>query len=77
MVIDLTQVRPGEIGIVQELQEGSNFTKKIQDMGIRPGKKMKKISSHFWRGPQTVEVDNAKFAIGFGMARKILVEVER
>jgi ferrous iron transport protein A len=77
MVIDLTQMRPGRTGIVLELEKECNFTRKIQGMGIRQGKKIKKISSHFWRGPQTVEVDNTRFAIGFGMARKILVEVER
>jgi len=46
-------------------------------MGIRPGKKIKKISSNFWCGPQTVEVDNVRVAIGWGMAKKIFIEVER
>ena len=77
MIIDLTKMNPGEAGIIQELQGGEHFTKKIQSMGIRPGKRIKKVSSHFWCGPQTVEVDNSCLAIGFGMAKKILVQVER
>ncbi|MFC1623978.1 ferrous iron transport protein A [Candidatus Omnitrophota bacterium] len=76
MRVDLTQMQPGESGIVHELGGGHHFERKVQSIGIRPGKKIKKISSHFWRGPQTVEVDKARFAIGFGMAKKILVEVK-
>jgi len=77
MIIDLTQLRIKESGIILDMEGGWNFQRKVQSMGIRPGKKIKKISSHFWRGPQTVEVDKARFAIGFGMAKKIFVEVER
>jgi len=77
MTIDLTQMQPGETGTVKEIQGGQGFVRKLQSMGVRPEKRITKVSSHFWRGPQTVEVDNIQIAIGFGMARKILVEVER
>jgi ferrous iron transport protein A len=46
-------------------------------LGIRSGKRITKISSHFWRGPQTIEIDNLQVAIGFGMARKIFIEVNK
>ena len=77
MLIDLTHMKPGELGVITQLRGGCDFAGRIQGMGIRTGKKIKKISSHFWRGPQTIEVDNSRFAIGFGMARKIFIEVER
>ena len=77
MTIDLTQMQPGEAGIVKEIQGGQGFIRKLQSMGVRPEKKITKVSSHFWRGPQTVEVDNIQIAVGFGMARRILVEVQR
>jgi len=77
MIIDLTQMQPGETGIVKEIQGGHGFIRKLQSMGMRPGKKITKVSSHFWRGPQTIEIDNSQIAIGFGMAKRILVEVER
>jgi len=70
-------MRTGESGTIQELEGGHGFLRRVQGMGIRPGKKITKVSSHFWRGPQTVEVGNSRFAIGFGMAKKILVQVER
>ena len=49
----------------------------MQNMGIRAGKKIRKVSAHFCRGPQTVEIDNFKIALGYGMAKKIIVEVNR
>ena len=77
MLIDLTQMQPGEAGIVKEIQGGHGLIRKLQSMGVRPDKKITKVSSHFWRGPQTVEVDNIQIAVGFGMARRILVDVQR
>ena len=77
MIVDLTQMQPGEAGIVKEIQGGQGFIRKLQSMGVRPDKKITKVSSHFWRGPQTVEVDDMQIAVGFGMAKKILVEVKR
>lgn len=77
MTINLTEMQPNEIGLVKEIQGGYGFTKKLHSMGVRPGKKITKVSSHFWRGPQTIDIDNIQIAIGFGMARRILVEVER
>jgi len=70
-------MQPGETGILKEIQGGHGVIRKLQSIGMRPGKKITKVSSHFWRGPQTVEVDNIQIAVGFGMAKRILVEVER
>lgn len=75
MIIDLTQMRTGESGIIKELRGGCDFGRRINSMGLRPGKQIKKVSSHFWRGPQTVEVDRVRFSIGFGMAKKVFIEV--
>ncbi len=75
--IDLTQLRPGESGLIKDFQGGHGFIGKLQGLGVRQGKRIIKVSSHFWRGPQTVEVDNVQIAIGFGMAKRIMVIVER
>lgn len=77
MLIDLTQMQPGETGIVKELRGGQGLVRKLHSMGLRPEKKITKVSSHFWQGPQTVEIDNLQIAVGFGMAKKIMIEVAR
>ncbi len=75
--IDLTQMKAGQSGIVTEIQGGYGLIRRIQSLGIREGKRITKVSSHFWRGPQTIKVDNLRIAIGFGMAKRIIVEMER
>ncbi len=77
MIVDLTQMLSGERGAVVQVQGGYGLVRRIQSMGIRPGKRIIKVSSHFWRGPQTVQIDKVQFAIGFGMAKRILIQVER
>jgi len=77
MIINLTQMQPGEAGIVKEIQGGQGLVRKLQSMGVRSQKQITKVSSHFWHGPQTLEIGNMQIAIGFGMARRILVEVQR
>ena len=75
--IDLTQMKAGQSGIVTEVQGGYGLIRRIQSLGVREGKRITKVSSHFWRGPQTIKVDNLRVAIGFGMAKRIIVEMER
>lgn len=55
---------------------GPGFGRRLEALGIRPGKKVTKVSSMFFRGPVTLRVDNTQVAIGFGMANRILVEVD-
>ncbi|OGW75313.1 MAG: hypothetical protein A2Z72_08235 [Omnitrophica bacterium RBG_13_46_9] len=77
MVVSLADMKTGEVGVVTDIQGGSGAARKIQNIGITVGKKIKKTGAHFRRGPQTLSVDNFNVAIGFGMASKILVEVKR
>ena len=77
MIIDLTRMKPGECGTVVRLEGGSGFIMRLQNLGIRPGKRIAKVSAHFLRGPITVQVGAANLALGFGMASKVMVEVDR
>jgi ferrous iron transport protein A len=73
---DLTQLEEGETGVVVDIQGGWGLVRRLDSLGIRIGKKVTKVSSQLMRGPVTVKLDNSQIAIGFGMARKILVERE-
>ncbi len=75
MKISIVEMKPGERGPVVDIQGGLGMTTRVQNMGIRVGKELKKVDSHFWRGPQTVMVDRFQVAIGHGMASRIFVEV--
>ena len=76
MELDLTKLGPGQKGIIVRIEGGSGLVNKLEHMGIRKGKTIEKVSSHFLRGPQTIRVGRTEVAIGFGMARKIFVERE-
>ena len=77
MIVSLIEMKTGESGKIADLRGGHGFHARIQGMGVRIGKDVKKIGSGFLRGPQTVLIDNYQIAIGYGMASKIFVEVER
>lgn len=72
----VAQMRTGERGRIIEITGGHGPTRRLEAMGIRPGKKIAKVSSMLMRGPVTIQVDGVQVAIGFGIARRILVELE-
>lgn len=70
----LTQLKANETATVKEIQGGCGISGRLESLGVRPGKRITKISSHFWGGPVTVIVGKTKIAIGHGMAKRIVVE---
>jgi len=75
MIVDLTKMKTGSYGTVVNLEGGRGASTRLQNLGVRPGKKVRKISGHFWRGPVTVQIGGTNVALGFGMASKVMVEV--
>ncbi|MCK4824335.1 ferrous iron transport protein A [bacterium] len=76
MVVDLAQMRNGQSGIVVRLQGGYAFIRHVQAMGVPEGKRLTKLASQPLRGPVLVSVDNLQIAIGYGMARRIFLDVD-
>jgi ferrous iron transport protein A len=70
----LTEMKAKQTAVVIDILGGQGVENRLGTMGIRRGKKVTMISTHFWRGPITVLVDKMKVAIGHGIAQKILVE---
>ena len=73
--ISICELRQGQSGRVVEILGGHGIAERLNSMGIRPGKDIYKVSSAFMKGPVTVSVDRCQIAIGWGMARKVTVEV--
>lgn len=70
----LVQMESGQHGTVLQIKGGHGVVRRLNSLGIIPGKKITKISAMLMRGPVTIEVDRAQVAIGFGMAKKIIVK---
>ena len=73
--LTLRQMEIGQTGTVIGILGGRGLVRRLEALGIRPGKKVTKIGSTLLRGPVTLRVDSAQVAVGFGMASKIIVEV--
>jgi len=69
-------MQPRHSGTVVQIQGGHGLVDRLNALGIMPGKRITKISSMIARGPVTIEVDRAQVAIGFGMANRIIVELD-
>ena len=74
--ISLVQLKRGQSGRVIQIMGGYGMTRRLSALGIRPGKRLTKVSAMFMRGPVTARVGGTEIALGFGMATRIVVEVE-
>ncbi|HUT70781.1 MAG TPA: FeoA family protein [Desulfatiglandales bacterium] len=72
----LTKMQAGQSGTVVEIRGGFGLVRRLNALGIFPGKRITKISSMLARGPVTIEVDRGQVAMGFGMANRILVQLD-
>ena len=75
-LVTLRQLQSGQSGRVAQVQGGHGLINRLNALGIRPNKRITKVSSMLMRGPVTIQFDNTKIAIGFGMANKIIVELD-
>ncbi len=75
--LPLAEMRTGQTGTVVGVMGGHGLIRRLDALGIRPGRKVTKLSSTLFSGPVILRVDNTQVAIGFGMARKIIVETDK
>jgi ferrous iron transport protein A len=80
----LSQLRPGETGVIVSIQALTNhrhhrhvwgFQRRLEDMGLTPGTRIMVVKSAPFHGPIEISVRGSRLAIGRGMADRILVSV--
>ncbi len=74
METDLAALPVGTRAVVTELRGGRGMRRKLDAMGVRPGKVVQKLSSQLMAGPVTVLIDGRQVAMGRGIARRIRVK---
>lgn len=90
MELPLTELKDGESGAITSLHvrqglrrrhgrgdRGWGLERRLMDMGLTPGITVKVVKSAPFNGPLEVLVRGSRLVLGNGMARRILVEVER
>ena len=75
-LVTLRQMPPGRSGRVVQIQGGVGLVNRLSALGLRPGKKITKVSSMLMRGPVTIQSGSTRLAVGFGMANRIIVELD-
>jgi ferrous iron transport protein A len=71
-MMPLTAVNPGQKVTLIDIQGGRGLRSKLYSMGLIPGVKLTIVGNR--GGPIMIAVNDTRLALGFGMARKIIVE---
>lgn len=75
-IVSLVQMKIGISGKIVKIQGGTGISLKLENLGIKIGEEIKKVNQQAMHGPIVVVVGKSQVAVGFGMATKILLEVE-
>lgn len=68
----LTRIKAGMTAMVKEVRGGKNVRNRLMEMGIIEGTPIRVMANS--GGPLIVQVGNSRFAMGHGMAQKIIVD---
>lgn len=71
--ITLDSVKDGEYVVVSH-RGGRGFIRKLTDLGVYPGARLKVIAPSRGGGPVMLSIKGSSFGIGRGMAARILVK---
>ncbi len=69
----LDELKEGDKFIIKDYLSGHGLRNRMENMA-RPGSIIEIVSKQPFRGPIILQTNNHEFGIGYGMARKILVE---
>jgi ferrous iron transport protein A len=74
--INLAQMNAGQSGTIIHIHGGRGMRNRLESMGLRPDARITKVSAQIMQGPVIVKTGNTRIAIGFGMARRIIIEID-
>lgn len=72
----LSDLKPGQEGEIISVIGGFMANKRLADLGITSGTKIKVIKKAPLSGPVKIEVMGSKLVLGRGLASKILVKIK-
>ena len=73
-IISLTSLSEGEYGVIINAFGGFGLVRRLAEMGLTPGAKVKLLRKSPFRGPVQIEVRGIALALGYGVASKVFVK---
>lgn len=74
MITTLIELKKGQAARVAGFEGGRMVRLRLENMGIREGKTVRRISSQIMGGPVIISIDGRQTAMGRSMASKVKVE---
>jgi len=74
--ISLADLENGQTGIIISMYDGKKASKRLADLGLKPGTEITVRSRTLFSGPVQIEVNGSKLVIGRGLATKIIVKLK-
>ncbi len=71
-VMFLSDLKSGEAGVVVSIESGLRLFNRLASMGISEGRELRVVKNS-GEGPVVIDVEGSRYAIGRGMAQKIVV----
>jgi ferrous iron transport protein A len=72
----LTELEDGQTAVIVTVLGGKMLTKRLADLGITSGTEIKIIRKTLFSGPVQVEVAGSRLVLGWGLASKVMVELQ-
>ncbi len=70
----LIDMKEGQRGIIVSILGGRMATKRLADLGVTPGTKVKVLRNAPFHGPIEIEARDSRLVLGRGLASKVLVK---
>ncbi|MCD6431286.1 ferrous iron transport protein A [Candidatus Bathyarchaeota archaeon] len=72
--VPLVRLREGEVGVVAYTVGGRGLVRRLAEMGLTPGVKVKVLRKGIFHGPFQIEVRGVALALGHGVASRVFVK---
>ena len=76
MICPVSSMRNGQWGRLAQIDGGDDLTEKLASLGIRVGTRIGRKYGLMGRGPVVLTVGTGEVAIGYGMATRMMIQVE-
>lgn len=76
LLTQLSNLKPGEEGVIAFIRAGSRACQRLLDMGLTKGTRVRVLNSAPFHGPIEVEVRGSALALGRGLAGHVFVEIQ-